>query len=458
MASIPLPTELLELARAFRGAGFVLYGVGGMVRNPLLGLPVSDMDVTSAMRPDDVIALADGLGLRTLDIGKRFGMVALCIGPLRFEHTTFRADSYPPGGGHRPSSVAFSDTLEEDAFRRDFTVNALYVNILSGEILDPTGGLEDLKKRLLRATSPDPAIIMGSDALRIFRMARFSAELGFSVCPGTMAAARAHAGGLADISAERIRSELDKLLLSDARYGLSSAVLRGLTALDDAGAIDVILPELAAGRNVAQRAEYHAYDVLHHMLHAADSIEPDLALRLAALLHDVGKPPAKAATGRMYAHDAMGADIAREILTRLKYPAATTNDVCALIRLHMYDLKGEAKEDTLRAFFAQNGYDRSRRLASLRRADVLGSGIEKGPVATADRWEGILEAMRAEGAPFEESELDITGADIMAATGLPASPEIGALKRRLLLHCARHPRDNQRQKLLKILRDLVNNS
>ena len=162
-----------------------------------------------------------------------------------FEHTTFRSDSYAPGGGHRPVSVAFSDRLEADAFRRDFTVNALYADLCTGDILDPTGGLADLKAGLLRATSPDPARIMGDDALRVMRLARFSGELGFAPEPATLAAARGNAAGLQEISGERIRDELNKILLADLKYGKPGAVYRGLEILESLGALDSVLPELA---------------------------------------------------------------------------------------------------------------------------------------------------------------------------------------------------------------------
>ena len=457
MQPFPIPTELQALARLFQEAGFSLYGVGGMVRNPLLGLPISDMDIASALRPEDVIALCEKNGLLCVPKGIAFGMVEIHVGEHAFEHTTFRADIYGPGGGHRPAAVTFSDTLETDAFRRDFTVNALYRDLTSGRLIDPTGGLRDLEAGLLRATSPDPAIIMGDDALRVMRLARFAAELGFAVAEGTFQAGRSFAGGLADISGERIRDELSKILMADVRYGLAGpgAVYRGLDLLDELGTLDVILPELTKGRGVTQRQQYHAYDVLGHCLRAADAAEASfgLELRLAALLHDVGKPVAMERSGRMYDHDRIGAPIAKDILMRLRYPNAVVNAVTALVAGHMYDLDGRAKEATLRRKFVDWGYSRSRAMAALRRADVIGSGKD-GSLATAKRWDAILDAMQAENAPFTEAELAVSGETLMAELGLKPGPEVGRIKRALLYHCAVRPKDNRKERLLRMARDV----
>lgn len=462
--SFALPTELVCLARAFAEAGVRLYGVGGMVRNPLLGLPVSDMDITSALRPEGVMALCRDKGLACVPKGLAFGMVEIHAGACVFEHTTFRADTYGPGGGHRPTAVAFSDTVEADAFRRDFTVNALYQDILGRAILDPTGGLADLKEGLLRATGPEPGRIMGDDALRVLRLARFCAELGFVPEGNTLASAKAHAAGLRDISAERVREELRRVLLSPEKYGRAGAVYRGLSLLDALGALDVVLPELTKGRGVPQRAQYHAYDVLGHCLHAADCASADcasadcapdgaLALRLAALLHDVGKPVALAQYGRMLQHDKLGAPIAAAALTRLRYPNALVEEVRAMVAGHMFDLDGRAKEGTLRRKFVEWGYGLSRQMARLRRADVLGSG-RHGSVATADRWEAVLAAMKAEGAPFTEAELAISGRELMEALGLPPGPAVGRIKRALLMHCAKKPQDNTPRRLVRLARDI----
>ena len=206
------------------------------------------------------------------------------------------------------------------------------------------------------------------------------------------------------------------------------------------------------------KPQYHKYDVLHHCFHAVDCIE-QTPLRLAALLHDMGQAGGVfRPTGCMYTHDRLGADIARGILERLRYPSAVIWDVTALIRNHMFDLRTEAKENTIRLWLQEMGIERSRQLIALRRADVHGSGRIEGPVESADRWERILEGMIAAGAPFEERQLAVTGADIAGYLGIPPSPRIGYIKAGLLRHCAKRPEDNNKTVLLRLSRDLVNNS
>ncbi len=556
---ICFPDELKRLAALFP---LPLYAVGGQIRNPLLGLPVSDMDICSALPPEQVIELCVKNGLSYVPQGLKYGTVAIHMNGCVFEHTSFRRESYSQGGAHRPEKVSFGADINEDAFRRDFTVNALYMEILDEEkrVIDPTGlGLSDLKAGLIRATSPDPSVILRDDALRIMRLPRFAAELGFSVEENTLHAAKKYARGLKDVSRERIQSELNKILLSDIRYsperrascrhelpvenaavcargqfeeqaeeydsperrascrhelpaenaavcargqfeeqaeeydsperrascrhelsrknaelcppGEDSPVYRGLEILRELCAFDYFLPELSACAGVSQRPQYHAYDVMEHCLHScaligagADMAKDELlTLRLSALLHDIGKPEAKRrnenipqAHGHMYDHDRIGEEMARAALTALRYPALLTASVCSLIRRHMFDLTGTAKESTLRENFALWGYDESLRLVYMRRADVYGSGLtpldEK--VATAERFLRALEKMKSEGAPFSESELCCSGSDIMEWTALPPSPRIGEIKLSLLKHCARKPADNNREKLKRLCSDI----
>ena len=455
MIPIAVTQALEDLARIFQSGGAVLYTVGGMVRNNLLSLPVQDVDICSPMRIEDAEALLRENGIKTKQKGAFFGTLDIEFQGERFEYASFRAERYGEGGDHKPSVVTFGATLEEDAFRRDFTVNALYYDILGGEVIDPTGGIEDLQAKRIRATSPDPDIILRDDGLRILRMARFAAELGFTVEENTLLSAKRNSGGLCDIAPERIREELDKILLSDIRYLKGKErVLDGLELLRDCRALDVILPELAAGRGIEQRKEYHAYDVETHMLHTAAAAPARLHLRLAGLLHDVGKPVAYRNTGKMYDHDKIGTGISREILSRLRYPNHIIDKVTTLVRWHMYDLNGSAKESTLRRRFARWGREASHDLVAIREADVHGSGIIQGEVKSAERWKKFLLRMDVEHAPFHPNDLNCTGKDIMQWLSLPPSPRIGEIKAQLLLHCACHPKDNCRERLQKITKDI----
>ncbi|MDL2218535.1 CCA tRNA nucleotidyltransferase [Christensenellaceae bacterium OttesenSCG-928-M15] len=473
-----IPEELFLLAREFQEESTTLYAVGGLIRNALLGIPPSDMDICSDMTPDGVKALCDQRGHGCIMKAPEFGTVEVHIHGVHFEHTTFRGETYSEGGHHKPSSVRLGAALEADAFRRDFTCNALYLDILNDEIVDPTGGQKDIEKKLIRTTSGDPHRILRDDGLRILRLVRFACELGFDIDKKTFRAAQECVQGLKDIAWERKRDELMKILMSDERYhvltaGLPSTVLRGLTLLHELGALSYVLPELLEGDGVRQRSRYHAYDVLGHNFHACAASDADPVLRLGALLHDVGKPGALREKGLpldtggedeafrallkkgdtpMLGHDHIGAKMAKMMLERLRFPKKTVEEVVFLIDNHMYDLNGKAKQSTLRTRFAAFGYERSLRLCAIREADILGSG--RAYAFTMDSWRDVLSKMKLEGAPFSIRELRCTGADVMRWRNIAPGREVGALMEKLFLHCARHPRDNTKERLEKIVKGL----
>lgn len=452
-----LPAELMEFASVIAEEGATLYAVGGLVRNTLLGLPVYDIDITSKVRPDRIIEICEQRGYLAVPKGIDFGMIEVHIGSASFEHTTFRSDSYVEGGTHRPEKIEFSDTVEKDAFRRDFTVNALYIDVLTGEISDPTGGMRDLEERLIRTTSADPFVVLHDDGVRILRMVRFAAELGFEVEPNTFETAKALVSNLNGISPERIRDELNKILLCDIKYGERDAntVFHGLELLDGVGAIDVILPEIARGGGMAQKPTHHRYDVLYHSLHTSAEIYPTISFRLAGLLHDVGKPVVFEKYGKMHGHDGIGEGISREILQRLRYDNETIRTVAFLIKNHMYDLNNTAKDSTLRRRFVAWGLENSYAVAEIREADVHGSGVITGEVKSAVRWRKLLKCMEAENVPFSMSMLKCSGEDIMRWLNLSPGPSVGDIKQRLLMHCARFPSDNEPEKLKRIAHDMM---
>ena len=444
--------NLIKLANLFSEVGETLYAVGGMVRNPLLGLPISDIDVCSKMPVDEVINFCKKNDLHFVPKGLAYGTVEIHIGGISVEHTTFRADSYGEGGSHKPESVKFSTSLESDAVRRDFTVNALYCNILSGEIKDPTGGLDDIKNGIIRATSKDAHIILKDDALRILRMVRFAAQLGFDIDNDTFLAAKENISGLQHISPERIRDELNKILLSDVRYkeyvyDENNSVLKGLELLKELGAFKYIIPELELGIGIEQKPTHHKYDVFNHALHTCACSAPSLIMRLAGLLHDIGKPIVFKENGNMHFHDMVGETLSRDILKRLKYDNATVDAVSKIVRYHMYDLNGTAKGKTLKRQFARWGYDFTLRICEIREADVHGSGFIKGEVKSAVRWRKVLDDMVMRGAPFSEKDIACTGKDIALWLSIPPSKEIGEIKQKLLMHCAVFPKHNNKQDL-----------
>lgn len=449
--------RLANSASKLYGERARMYAVGGYPRSRALGLKYTDLDVTSALTPDEIISVCEHNSFNFVPKGVDFGTVEVHVPvqgrDVKIEHTTFRADTYTPGGAHKPKSVRFSKSLEEDARRRDFTVNAIYEDILTGEIIDPTGGMQDLERRIIRATSEDPAVVLRDDGLRIMRMVRFAAELGFDIDEATFRAAHEYVQGLASISAERIRDELSKILLSDIKYGIKgdvSPVLRGLLYLRDLDVFAVILPELEAGRGFEQKRKYHLYDVQTHMLHTAAATPPCLPVRLAGLLHDVGKPEAYRQNdgANMHGHDRIGVPLAREALTRLRYSRETADRAVKLIGIHMYDVAGTAKEHNIRKRFAQWGHESVRDLIDFRMADLAGSGIENADKEdSAQRFREVYRKMLEENAPFSYFDLKITGVDIMHELKLPRGPLVGEIKRELLRHCAVHPEDNNIERL-----------
>jgi len=453
---IAIPDELSPLAAAFARAGVPVYAVGGLVRNSLLGLPPSDIDVCSRLTPDEVARAMPPLGVRVIPKAAEMGTVELHFGGVRVEHTTFRREAYAEGGAHRPREVAFGANLEEDARRRDFSVNALYAELSSGEVLDPTGGLDDLTQTALRTTSGDPDDILRSDALRVLRLVRFACELGFAIETETWLAAKRNAPKLTDIAAERRRDEFVKLLLCDARYPSLGrdelrSPLRALRLLEELDVWNALVPALIEARGMEQRPDYHRYDVLEHSFRVCAETPADETLRLAGLLHDIGKPACFHAAGNFYEHDAYSERMTREALTNLRFPKRTIENVCLLVRNHMYDIQGQAKETTLRVRFATLGREVARQLILLREADVRGSGRDTTFVAT--RWRVLLNKMRSDGTPFSERELAVTGDELMAATGLPEGEALGRLKRELFLRCVKRPKDNDKETLLRIARE-----
>ena len=441
---LELPTALRDFAEALERDGVTLYAVGGCVRDALLGREVHDVDLASRLRPEEMLERAKANGVPARIVQQTLGTVLITVDGTDYEHTTFRTESYGAGGAHKPDAVRFSDSPETDAFRRDFSVNALYKSVTDGTILDPTGGLTDLENRVLRTTTKDPAVILKDDGLRILRLVRFAAALDFSIDPDTWEAAKANAALLGDVAWERKRQELDKILLGPR-------VFEALSMLRDVGALPYVLPELVLCEGMEQRKDYHKYDVLTHLFRTCENTPEEPALRLAGLLHDVGKPEAYRRDGKLYAHDVYGTEIARTMLERLQYPKPMIERVCGVIRIHMFDLKDEASDATIRKRFAEFGRERTEDLIAIREADIRGSGYQTGYVA--ERWRKLYDEMQREHAPFSESELAVSGGDIMKELGIPAGERVGKIKHALLLRCAVHPEENKREILLKRMHD-----
>jgi len=316
-----------RLGRVFADHGKQLYLVGGTVRDSLLGLATQDVDLTTDARPEEIKRLVALAGPDSIfSVGERFGTIGAMFDGLKVETTTFRSERYTPHS--RKPEVEFGTSLIGDLARRDFTINAMARDIQNGALIDPFGGVRDLRERLVRAVG-DPVERFTEDPLRLLRAVRFAAQLGFNLEPGTRDAIRRNAHTLRDISQERILDELNRLLLS-ANPG------RGFRLLADLGLAAETLPELIALRSTSQGRQMK--DVFAHTLAVLDRVPASLVLRWSALLHDIGKPRTVVQHGPSYhfpGHELVGEQMTRAILGRLRMDARTLDRVARLVGLHM---------------------------------------------------------------------------------------------------------------------------
>lgn len=438
MNEIVIPEKLYTLAQK---ADFPLYVVGGTVRDALAGLhSAQDWDICAPVSAEKFSALAEKCGLTVNGVYKNTGTVNLTDGNAKMEFTSFRTDKYRRGE-HAPASIEFTTDLETDAKRRDFKCNAVYYDIRTGRFADPLGGAKDIENKVL-STTRDADEVFSEDGLRLMRLARLAAQLGFTPDFACVFGAKFNAARIAKISAERIFAELSLILHADGKYGVRYAHYAGLKLLEATDVLNYILPELAAGKGLPQRADFHAHDVLEHSLRACKY--SDERVRFSALLHDIGKPAAYLETGKYYGHDVYGEKIARQVLERLKAPKKLTDAVCRLTALHMYDLDGKARESKVRAFIVKN-YDVYEPLLLVKQADYSGCKDDLNVCPTAVKWENIRKEMEAEGVPFTLKQLAVRGNDL---SGTVAAPQIGEMLEKLLLWCAQDGARNEKPALL----------
>jgi poly(A) polymerase len=427
----PLLDEVEPLARAFDAAGHRLYLVGGIVRDLLLGRDVtarSDIDLTTEAVPAEVKRVVGPVADAVWTQGERFGTIGLKVGDRTFEITTHRAESYAPDS--RKPEVAFGTDIHGDLSRRDFTVNAMALALPQPELIDPFGGAADLAAGVLR-TPLAPEVSFADDPLRMLRAARFLAGYGLEPDPALVAAVRAHASRLVIVSAERIRDELDKLLVVDDPSA-------GLWFVVDTGLADVFLPELPAMR-LEQDPIHHHKDVLAHTIAVVAKTSPDRLLRLAALLHDVGKPKTRAyAQGGVtfHHHEVVGARMARDRMQALKYSNDDVDTVRTLVYLHLrfHTYKMGWTDSAVRRFVRDAGDEEGlRRLIELTRCDCTTRNQRK--AATLARRMDELEARIAELRQQETLDAirpDLDGRQVMDHLGVGPGPHVGKALAHLL--------------------------
>jgi poly(A) polymerase len=408
MASLERATEILERLRA---AGFEAYLAGGCVRDMLLGRDPADYDIATSAHPEQVEALFD----RTVAVGAAFGVIRVLVGDESYEVATFRTEG-PYQDGRHPSSVRYA-SAQEDVARRDFTINGLLYDPRTAEVLDFVGGRADLAAGLIR-TIGDAELRFTEDRLRMLRAVRLAAELKFALAPDAAQVIRSLAPGLAQVSAERLRDELVRMVT-----GPDPA--RALGLLRDTELLGQVLPEVAAEIGVPQPGEFHPEgDVFEHTrLALAELRQPSVTLALATLLHDVGKPPTFERAQdriRFSRHDEVGATMARAVMERLRFPRRDTDRVVALVGRHMvFKDVAHMRESRLRRLVADDAFPE---LLALHRADCAAS---HGDLSTYEWVRDFVD--RLAGEPPVPPPL-ITGDDLLAM-GLAPGPRVGLVLR-----------------------------
>ncbi len=438
-----LPENLIKLAFACEKP---LYVVGGSVRDFLAELTPSfyDFDICSAIKVEELVPIATACGLSVKSVFKNTGTLKLQDSENNeYEYTCFRSDKYVRGV-HVPVEIYFTEDIALDAKRRDFTANAVYFDIKNNAFVDPLNGIPAIKEK--RLTTVDKAQkVFGEDGLRLMRLARQAAQLGFSPDEECFLGAKTNAHLICDISPERILTELTSILSADEKYGNTDGPYQGLTLLEQTGVLAHILPELTLGKNMEQRKDFHKYDVLEHSLRAVKYA--DKKVRFAALLHDIGKPLCQNRDNNIHAHPIEGALLAKVILKRLKASKKQLERIPALVEWHMYDFDCKTSENKLRRFFVEH-QDILEDLLLLKQADFSACMDDTSTAPTCQKWIALLDKMHSEKVPFTLKELHFNGADALA---LGIKPEkISTLLRMLLLHVATHPNENEKARLSKL--------
>lgn len=439
---IQLPDQVNRIIDTLEGAGYEAYAVGGCVRDSILGRTPDDWDITTSAKPEDCKRLFP----RTVDTGIKHGTVTVLLGGEGFEVTTYRIDGVYEDGRH-PREVTFTANLKEDLRRRDFTVNAMAYNERSG-LVDIYGGMQDMENRVIRCVG-DARERFDEDALRMLRAVRFSAQLGYRIDEKTREAVKAMAPNLQKISAERIQTELVKLVTSPHPDDLRTAYELGITAQ--------ILPEFDLCMKTPQRHKHHCYDVGEHILHSMLGVEPDKVLRLAMLFHDIGKPQTLTVdadgTTHNKKHPLEGEKITRKVMRRLKFDNDTTEKVTKLVLYHDYDIA--PTEAGVRRAVNRIGEDIFAMIFVVRRADIAAQSdyMREEKLQKVAYIEEIYRRISDRKDAVTLKDLAISGKDLIAA-GMAPGRQIGETLHALLDRVLDDPGLNQREILLKLFKEL----
>jgi len=442
-----IPETLFRFSEKFGRHGKEAFLVGGAVRDYLItgGFTTSDFDFATNARPHEV----QRIFRRTIPTGIAHGTVTVLFEGQNFEVTTYRSDGTYSDGRH-PDSVCFSDTIEEDLLRRDFTVNAIACDLASLRFIDPYGGMRDLEQGIIRAVG-DPLARFRDDGLRVLRACRFAGKLLFTIDLATEAAIPRALDVFKQVAAERVRDELFKIMESE-RPSVAFEAMR------ETGLLAIVLPELLEGYGVLQN-EYHMHDIYYHNLYSCDAADRRLPLvRFAALLHDIGKKRALDNAHRragmdetvFHNHENIGARMADGALRRLKFSNHDRGHIVHLIRHHMFHYTDEWTDGAVRRLIRNVGEDDLPDLFELRRADRIGNGKKRGPSRTLEKLQQRIHYVLEEQNALSVKNLAINGNDIMDVFEIRPGRIIGDLLASLLEHILDHPGDNTRERLLAL--------
>ncbi len=434
---IRLPETVRNIIGILQNAGYEAYAVGGCIRDSILGREPNDWDITTSALPAQVKALFR----RTVDTGIEHGTVTVLLDGGTYEVTTYRVDGEYADARH-PQSVSFVKNLREDLQRRDFTINAMAYNEEEG-LQDPFGGYQDLQAHLIRCVG-SPEERFSEDALRIFRAVRFSAQLFFKIEPETEQAIRLLSPTLAKISAERICTELTKLITSPHPETIREAWRLGLTA--------VFLPEFDRAMETPQNNRFHIYSVGEHTIRTMHNIAPDRILRLTMLLHDIAKPRTRTVDGNgtdhFRGHGPLGAQMAKDIMRRLRMDNETIRKVSRLVYYHDWLYPAEIKN--VRRAANELGEELFEAFLKVQRADTMAKSdyLKKERLENLEKQSSLFQKILAERQCISLKGLAITGADVINL-GCTPGPEIGRLLQSALDLVLEDPTNNKKEILLE---------
>lgn len=442
---IEIPGKAKYIIDTLENAGYEAYVVGGCVRDSILGRVPQDWDITTSALPLQVKELFR----RTIDTGLQHGTVTIMQGEEGFEVTTYRIDGEYEDGRH-PKDVTFTPNLEEDLLRRDFTINAMAYNDRRG-LVDLYDGIGDIERKTIKCVG-SPMARFGEDALRMLRAVRFSAQLGYTIEPETRDAITKLAGTLEKISAERIRTELVKLLVSDNPFELREAYETGMTA--------VFLPEFDRAIETEQNHPHHCYSVGEHILHSIEMVEAEPVLRIAMLLHDIGKPETltvdEQGITHFHGHPAVGENIAKTILRRLKFDNDTIDKVSRLVRYHDYATGKHPDEKMIRRAVHKLGDDIFPMFLQVSRADIMAQSTYKREekLEIVDAWGDMYAKIKSEDQCVNLKMLKINGRGLIEM-GVKPGPSLGGILDALLEEVLDDPAKNDETWLKNRAQELI---